>query len=161
MAKPRGDDTDMDMRTTRLQFKYVLRPCRMDKDMIRADASAQSLHCKNTTYFWKGVNSMRYNDVFLATKVGGAVGDANVSKLWQHHFSTLLNSVQNIDSKTYVCEFISHGLSHANTIVITAPDVRECLKSIKLGKAAGLYGLAAEHFVYDIFSYKMPDLHTL
>ena len=96
------------------------------------------------------VKSMRDNDVLLATKVGGAVGDANVdlSKLWQHHFSTLLNSVQNNDSKTYVCESISHGLSHANTVVITAPDVRECLKSIKLGKAAGLDGLAAEHFVY-------------
>ena len=62
--------------------------------------------------------------------------------------STLLNSVQNNDSKTYVCESISHGLSHGNTVVITAPDVRECLKSIKLGKAAGLDGLAAEHFVY-------------
>ena len=39
-------------------------------------------------------------------------------------------------------------MSHANTVVITAPDVRECLKSIKMGKAAGLDGLAAEHFVY-------------
>ena len=37
--------------------------------------------------FWKGVKSMRDNDVLLAAKVGGAVGDANVSKLWQDHFS--------------------------------------------------------------------------
>ena len=63
-------------------------------------------------------------------------------------FSTALNSVQNNDSKTYVCESISHGLSHANTVVITAPNVRECFKSIKLGTAASLDGLAAEHFVY-------------
>ena len=39
-------------------------------------------------------------------------------------------------------------MSHADTVVITAPDVRECLKSIKLGKAAGLDGLAAEYFAY-------------
>ena len=97
MGKAGGDDTDMDMRITRLQFKYALRQCRMDEDMIRADALARSLHCKDTTPFWKGVKSMRDSDVFLATKVGGAVGDANVSKLWQDHFSTLLNSVQNND----------------------------------------------------------------
>ena len=31
---------------------------------------------------------------------------------------------------------------------ITAQDVSRCFKSIKLGKAAGLDGLAAEHFVF-------------
>ena len=50
--------------------------------MIRADALARLLHCKDKTSFWKGVKSMRDNDVLLATKLGGAVGDANVSKLW-------------------------------------------------------------------------------
>ena len=129
MGKPRCDDTDMDMRTTRLQLKYALWQCRMDEEMIRADCLARSLHCKDTTYFWKGVQSMRDSDVLLATKVGDAVGDANISILWQDHFSTLLNSVQNNDSKTYVCESISHGLSHADTVVCcdTCPSICECL----------------------------------
>ena len=43
---------------------------------------------------------------------------------------------------------IDRGMHNEDTIVITAPDVRECLKTIKLGKAAGLDGLAAEHFVF-------------
>ena len=75
---------------------------------------------------------------------------------------SLLNSVQNNESKTYGCESISHGLSHADTVVITAPDVRQCLKSIKLGKAAGLDGLAAEHFVYshNIISVHLSLLFT-
>ena len=38
-------------------------------------------------------------------------------------------------------------MHNKDTIVITAPDVRECLKTIKLGKAAGLDGLVAEHFI--------------
>ena len=42
-GKPRGDNTDMDMRTTRLQFKYALRQCRSDEEMNRADALARSL----------------------------------------------------------------------------------------------------------------------
>ena len=43
---------------------------------------------------------------------------------------------------------IGHSLSTVNTIVITAQDVSECFKSIKLGEAAGLDGLAVEHFVF-------------
>ena len=84
----------------------------------------------------------------LATKAGDAVGDASIAKLWQDHFSTLLNSVQNEGSKPFVCESIDGGMHNEDTIVITAPDVRECPKTIKLGKAAGLHGLAAEHVVF-------------
>ena len=56
------------------------------------------------------------------------VGNKNITHLWQEHFSTLLNSVYNTDSKEFVSEHIEHGLS-------------------KLGKAAGIDGLSAEHFV--------------
>ena len=35
-----------------------------------------------------------------------------------------------------------------DAMFITAQDVSECFKSIKLGKAADLNGLAAEHFVF-------------
>ena len=146
--KPRGDNTDMDMRTTRLQIKYALKQCRSDEEMNRANALARSLQCKDTTSFWKGIKGMRDSSVPLATKVGDAVGDVNITKLWQDHFSTLLNSVQNDESKTFVCESIGHSLSTVDAIVITAQDVSECFKSIKLGKAAGLDGLAAEHFVF-------------
>ena len=39
-------------------------------------------------------------------------------------------------------------MSTVDAIIITAQDVSECFKSIKLGKAAGLDGLVAEHFVF-------------
>ena len=155
-GKPRGDDTDMDMRTTRLRFKYALRQCRCDEEQNRADALARSLHCKDTTDFWKGVRGIKDSRVPLATKVGDAVGDANITKLWQDHFSALLNSVQNEGSKPFVCDSIDRDMHNEDTIVITAPDVRECLKTIKLGKAAGLDGLAAEHFV---FSHSITCVH--
>ena len=106
----------MDMRTTRLQFKYALRQCRSDEEMNRADALARSLQCKDTASFWKGIKGMRDSSVPLAT----FVGDVNITKLWQDHFSTLLNSVQNDESKTFVCESIGHSLSTVDAIVITA-----------------------------------------
>ena len=37
-------------------------------------------------------------------------------------------------------------MHNEDNIVITAPGVHECLKTIKLDKAAGLDGLVAEHF---------------
>ena len=139
----------MDIQATRLRFKYALRQCRCDEEQNRADALARSLHCKDTTDFWEGVRGI-INDsrVPLATKDGDAVGDASITKLWQDHFSTLLNSVQNEGSKSFVYEYIDRGLQIADTIVITAPDVRDCLKTIKLRKAAGLGGLAAKHFFF-------------
>ena len=73
---------------------------------------------------------MRDSSVPLATKVGDAVGDVNITKLRLEHFSTLLNSVQNDESKTFVCEFIGHSLSIVETIVIIAQDVHECYRYI-------------------------------
>ena len=61
--------------------------------MNRADVLARSLQCKDTTLFWKSIKGMRDSSVPLATKVGDAVGDVNITKLWQDYFSTLLNSV--------------------------------------------------------------------
>ena len=66
---------------------------------------------------------MRYSRVPLASKVGDA--DVNITKLWQDYFSILLNTVQNDESKTFVCESIGHSLSTVDTDVITAQDVSE------------------------------------
>ena len=61
--------------------------------------------------------------------VGDTLGDASMTKLWQDHFSTFLNSVQNKGSKPFECESIDRDMHNEDTIVITAPDVRECLKT--------------------------------
>ena len=84
------------------------------------------------------IRGIKDSRVPLATKVGDAVGDANITKLWQDHFSALLNSMQNEGSKPFVCESIDRDMHNEDNIVITAPGVCECLKTIKLGKAAGL-----------------------
>ena len=63
----------------------------------------------------------------LATKVGGAVGgavgDEHISAMWHHHFSDLLNSVHNTDSKTFVLEHIDDTLPKS-AISISVSDVR-------------------------------------
>ena len=44
---------------------------------------------------------MASSKILLATKVDCAVGDKQISEMWHHHFSDLLNSVHNTDSKCF------------------------------------------------------------
>ena len=57
------------------------------------------------------------------------------------------NSVQIIDSKDFVCEHIEHGIADNEIVTVSTSDVPDSLKAVKLGKAAGIDGLSAEHFV--------------
>ena len=146
-SKSRNDETYSDMRRSRLQFKYALRIFRANEDMHRVDALALSLKDRNSTSFWKDARKIATSKIPLATKVGGAIGDEQISDMWHHHFSDLLNSVHNTDSKSFVSEHIDDMLPKT-AISISAGDVRDILKDAKMSKSAGLDRLAAEHFVY-------------
>ena len=144
-GKSRNDETHSDMRRSRLQYKYALRLCRAKKDMHRADALALSLKDRNSASFWKDVRKMASSKISLATKVGGAIGDEQISDMWHHSFSDLLNSVHNTNSKSFISEHIDDMLPKT-AISISAGDVRDILKEVKMGKSAGLDCLAAEPF---------------
>ena len=139
-GKPRGDVTEFDMRTSRLRFKYTLQQSQNNDEIMRPDALAWSLYCKDSVSFWKGVRGMNCNNIPLTTMMGDAVGSKNITQLWQDHFSTLLNSVHNIDSKEFVCKNIERGVSDVSLAVVSASDVLDTLKAVtcKLGKAAGI-----------------------
>ena len=46
------------------------------------------------------------SNIELASKVGDAVGNEQITDMWHHHFSEILNSVHNTDSKSFVCVHI-------------------------------------------------------
>ena len=58
--------------------------------MMQADALARSLNFKDSVAFWKDVRKLNSSSIPLATKVGDAIGNKNITQLWQEHFSTLL-----------------------------------------------------------------------
>ena len=146
-GKSRKDATQSDMRISRLHFKYASKSCCVNENMHRADALAQSLKDRNSISFWKDVQKIASSKIPLATKVGDAEGDKQISEMWHHYFSDLLNSVQNTDSKSFVSEHIDDMLPKT-AISIHASDVRCIMKKTKLCKTAGLDSLAAKHFVY-------------
>ena len=146
-GKPRTGESHGNMRNSRLRFKYAFRQCRANEEMMRADVLAHALYSRDSTSFWKDVRKMASAKIPLATKVGDAVGTADITAMWQAHFSELLNSVHDISSKSFVCEHVDAVLPDSR-ILVTSCDVSDSLKKVKLGKSAGIDGLAAEHFVY-------------
>ena len=90
-------------------------------------ALAQSLKDRNSTSFWKDVEKMASSKIPLAIKVGGVIGDEQISEMWHHHSLDLLNSVHNTDSKSFVSEHINDTLSKT-AISISVSDVRCILK---------------------------------
>ena len=135
------------MRNSRLSFKYAFRQCRANEEMLRADALAHALYNKDSTSFWKDVRKMASSKIPLATKVGDAVGNADITAMWQAHFSELLNSVYDTSLKSFVCEHVDAVLPDSR-ILVTSCDVSDILKKVKLGKSVGIDGIAAEHCVY-------------
>ena len=51
VGRPRTGDVHNDMRVS-LRLKYVLRQCRANEEMMRADALASSLSSRDSTSFW-------------------------------------------------------------------------------------------------------------
>ena len=92
---------------------------------------------------------MANSKVSLASKVENAVGNHEITDtcMWKIHFSDLLNTVHYTDSKGFVSNHID-AVDSESHITITASGVPNCLKETKLGKSAGIDGLAARHFIH-------------
>ena len=112
------------MRNSRLCFKYAFRQCHANEEMMRADALAHALYSRDSTSFWKDVRKMASAKIPLATKVGDAVGNDDITAMWQAHFSELLNSVHDISSKSFVCEHVDAVLPDSR-ILVTSCDVSD------------------------------------
>ena len=121
---------------------------------MRADALAWSLYCKDSVSLWKGVSDMNSSKVPLVTKLGDSVGSKNIAQMWQDHFSALLNSVQNIDSKEFVCERIEHGIVDKEIVAVLASDVLDSLKTVKLPVSmAYLLSILCVHISVSVSTY--------
>ena len=142
------------MRLSRLQFKYAVRKCRANKQIMRADTLAHVLYNRQSTSFWKDVRKMTSSKVSFATKVGDAVDNDQITDMWRQHFSKLPNCVYNSESACYnvsecflQIDIVSSEITTSCTC-IAATDVLDILKETKLAKYARIDSPAAEHIVY-------------
>ena len=68
--------------------------------------------------------------------------------MWQDHYNSLLNSLKDNSSKQVIHDKLRTIPSKSKSILFTNSDLNSDLKSIKRGKACGVDGLTAAHFIY-------------
>ena len=146
LGKPRAGLCYTDMCQSRLRFKSVLKHCQRNEDSLRANALAKSYMQKDSYSFWKDIKHIDNAKVPLASKINDCVGDTDICKMWQDHYQSLLNSVKNLEHKSSVTSTLSS--IENESIEIRPLDIVNALKSVNKGKACGVDGLAAEHFIY-------------
>jgi len=147
LGKPRNGPVSELMRRSRLSFKYALRQCQRQEKVLRANAMARDLENKDVRSFWGKVSKIQNKKLPAPTHVNGCYGEQDIAHMWKAHYESIMNCVTNEANKADVMSSLS-DITCDNRIVITTDCVKEALKDIKKGKAAGLDGLAAEHFVY-------------
>ena len=74
------------------------------------------------------------------------IGEKDMCDMWQAHYRILLNSVETSKSKEFAKQELK---SITNSSIAYSPvDIFNALKYSKTGKACGVDGFAAEHFIY-------------
>ena len=78
--------------------------------------------------------------------INDCIGDTDICKMWQDHYQSLLNSVKSMEHKTSVTNTLCS--IENESIEIRPFDIVNALKRVNKGKACGVDGLDAEHFIY-------------
>ena len=147
-SKPRSGLICSNVKRPRLKFKYALRQCKQNEDAIIANEHAKSLMNKDMKSFWRGIRKSNNSRLLLATTVNHSTGESNIAEMWKDHYTAILNSVgiSRYTSKVNVNEQIAQ--IDTDSIKLTISNISDALKSLKKGKACGVDGLAAEHYIY-------------
>ena len=130
------------MKQSRLRFKSALRYCKVNKDAMRSNALTKSLMDKDMNSFWHGIRKVNIAKIPLASSFGNCVDELSICDMWKTHYESLLNSVQSCDLKAEVSS--KTGCTRKFSIA----SITNLFKHLKGGKASGVDGLAAEHFLY-------------
>ena len=93
-----------EMKTSRSNFKYILRMCKRQESTTKADSLANDLIGKDQKSFWKHVSKHSRKSPPLANNVEGATGHVDITNMWYDHFKGLLNCIDNITHRKYVLD---------------------------------------------------------
>ena len=145
VGRPRQGPVFKLMSQTRAAFKLAFRYCKDHDEMMRANAHANNLACKDFKGFWNGINKQNNaNSTKYANVINGCSGEYNICEMWREHFEKLYNSIRDDHSKNLLYSRLAQCSSSNKYCRLTVHDVADCVSKQKLGKAAGLDGLPME-----------------
>ena len=144
-----GTDTYIynQLRLARSRFKYSLRYCLRHEKELRAKSLAEKLvhNPYSMTEFWKEVKKLNSSPP-ISPSINGISGEANIARMWNDHFSVILNSVRETGSKRSVLQRFT--VENNNFERFSVPEVTKSIDELSSGRSCGNDRLSAEHFKY-------------
>ena len=83
----------------------------------------------------------------LPAAIEGHVGEDAIADMWRQHYADTMNSVTSEERRPQV-EQALQAMSSTDLAQVQVAAVRVALRRVKKGKARGVDGIAAEHFIH-------------
>lgn len=139
------------MKSTRANFKLLLRKCKIEKENNVADSLAQNYLSKSNKEFWSDIrNQCNSKSKVSANTINGITGKENICDEWCKHYRGLLNTCNDFSLKDKVLSCFEDNCVKENCsdILFTTDEIALAIKAMKMGKSPGIDGLSCEHFIY-------------
>ena len=134
-----------EMKMSRARYRLALRECKLNEETIRNDKLASTLTGKNCKEFWKEIRKRNIAKMSLSSTVNGVTGENNICNEFAKSAKALLNSVK--PNEYCLREIGRHmdNISYDKDMEVSANELQNAIKKLKLGKSCGPDKIFAEH----------------
>ena len=126
------------MRTTRAQFKYVLRFVKKLEDTAKAESLARDLYDNDVDSFWKAVHKINSCNNVQANVIEGITRQENIADYWKEHFYKILNANDYDHNLTADVSRKFQNVQHNSNMAVSTKSIAEIVPKLECGKYAGL-----------------------
>ena len=128
-GSPKDGRVALHMRYARLSFKYAVRKCKRERDMINVNRLAVSMLNQDNNRFWVLVKQQLGGGTPVPPSFGNISGSCNIANMWADHFKDIFNDSR-CDSDSETLNHLTSGPSFDVPPIITN-DVFEAVAKLK------------------------------
>ena len=143
-GKPRQGPIHNIYTQSKIRFKYALCFISRNKYELCKESLAKKLSHLKPAEFWLEVSAINNSNVPLPSSIGDATGSDEIVKLWETHFFSIFNCINNSDIN--INEYESK--TPYNEVKVSTYDIQEAIKKLDYNKSCGSDQIYAEHLKY-------------